>query len=66
MSSCLQVITTRINELKLTTTQLCPKYITKFLYLFAENKGLLVDMERFKEMQEWRALAKSVTKEILN
>lgn len=44
MSSCLQVITTRINELKLTATQSCPKSIIKFLYLFAKDGGLLVDM----------------------
>lgn len=45
MGSCLQVVTTRINELKLTVTQLCPKLIIKFLYLFSEDGYLLVDVD---------------------
>lgn len=45
MGSCLQVVTTRIDELKLTVTQLCPKFIIKFVYLISEDGYLLVDMD---------------------
>ena len=45
MGSCLQVVTTRINELKLTVTQLCPRFIIKFVYLISEDGYLLVDMD---------------------
>ena len=44
MSSCLQVVTTRKDELNLTVTQACPKFIIRFLYLLVEEGYLLVDM----------------------
>lgn len=44
MGSCLQVVATRKDELNLTITQLCPKFIIKFLYLIVEEGYLLVDM----------------------
>jgi hypothetical protein len=45
MSSCLQVVTTRKDELRLTVTQSCPKFIIKFVYLISEDGYLLVDTD---------------------
>lgn len=45
MGSCLQVVTIRLDELKLTVTQVCPKFIIKFVYLLSEEGYLLVDMD---------------------
>lgn len=43
MGSCLQVVTTRINELKLTVTQLCPRFIIKSVYLISEDGDIQAD-----------------------
>lgn len=45
MGSCLQVVTIRLDELKLTVTQVCPKFIIEFVYLLSEDGYLLVDMD---------------------
>lgn len=45
MGSCLQVITNKIDALKLTVTQVCSAFIIKQLYLLVKEGYLLVDMD---------------------
>lgn len=46
MQSCLRVLTTKVDNLKITVTQLCPKFIINpnYLYLLVEEGYLLVEI----------------------
>lgn len=46
MQSCLRVLTTKVDNLKVNVTQLCPKFIINpnYLYLLVEEGYLLVEI----------------------